>query len=149
LLTRLPSPSRSMVIANVHLTHLRDMVDLRRAQVTAVLQHRWFSAPENSARLLVGDLNTDLTELNGLFEQQASWSACDGYAAAHGPLPRNTVPVRAPREEGRCLDYILSLARDGYPHPSFEHARIVLDAPDGWAVYASDHRGVMVEVLDQ
>jgi endonuclease/exonuclease/phosphatase family metal-dependent hydrolase len=135
--------SPTLVIANVHLTHLRGMDALRSTQIATVLAHRWFATADATvAHLVMGDLNTDLAQLPALFADDSGWSVLDTFGAA----PRATVPVTAAPGQGRCLDYILSLRRESRPHPTFDSARIVLDQPDASGVYPSDHRGVMVSL---
>lgn len=136
--------SARILLANVHLTHLRGQDQLRRSQFSTMLAHPWFHEPW-SARLIGGDFNTASGSLPTLFKYLAGWSWRDGYAQGDGPQPRATSPIAGPAEAGRCVDFILSVAPNATMHPVFSDAAVVLDEPkDG--VYPSDHRGVMVSV---
>lgn len=129
-------------IAVVHLTHMKHAHALRRRQVQTLLADPWLA----TGGLIAGDLNTDLPLLMDLFAESPGWSVRDMHAeapAAQGQS-RATVPVHLPADAGRCLDYVLSLARDARHHPDVIEASIVLAEPDASGIYPSDHRGVSV-----
>lgn len=132
---------RRLLIANVHLSHLHDRDDLRRAQLAKVLAHPWWLA-HRSARLIGGDLNTPIESVPALFSESAGWDWRDGYTYGDGHEPRATFPSALSPDAGRCIDFIISLAPVAEGQPRFRDAAIVLNEPvDG--VHPSDHRGVM------
>lgn len=136
----------AMLVANVHLTHLRGAAPLRRAQVAATLAHPWF-AQQRGARLLGGDLNTPLEDLAGLFAVTPDWEVLDLYDAGGGAEPRGTHPTRRAAEDRWCIDFLLSVARPGKGHPAVSRAATVLDEPGPSGIYPSDHCGVMATVV--
>ena len=134
---------QSLLVVNLHLSHLHSRDDLRQNQLRALFAHPWFER-EWQVRIVAGDFNTRPDELPALFDAAGAWGWKDGYAT--GDEFRATIPVDAPPGEGFCVDYIVSLVRHPADHPEFRNAAIVLTEPtDG--VYPSDHRGVMVDLI--
>jgi endonuclease/exonuclease/phosphatase family metal-dependent hydrolase len=149
----LAHPAGSVLLINVHLTHLRDGSTLRRAQLGSVLRHPWLGRPA-IARLLCGDFNATLgsPELDAFASGRLGWDVRDTYTAGGGREPRATVgPTTSLREmtaPPRCIDYIFSLAHDPAAQPGFSGSAIVLDTPDPeTGVCPSDHSGVMTTLV--
>lgn len=142
---------RRIVLANTHLTHLRDADHLRRAQLDAVLAHPLLTLP-GSLRLLCGDLNTtaDGPVLSPFLEGSRTPHLRDTSALGGGPEPRGTLAPRsgdpAPSQTP-CIDFILAL-EDGDGAPlTFRESRIVLNRPrPNTGIYPSDHFGVMTTI---
>lgn len=134
-----------LVIANVHLTHLRDRDDLRAEQFATVLVHPWLNDP-GRLTLIGGDLNTRPSGIDRLRNAAAPRRLIDAFEAGGGAPDRVTVPVGRPDLPGTCVDYLLAVnsARDAAL--SFSGAAVVLDRPDPDGVYPSDHYGIMVDI---
>jgi endonuclease/exonuclease/phosphatase family metal-dependent hydrolase len=143
LFARVAIPAGELLVINTHLTFLRNGAGVRRRQIEAIFNHPWLELPWTAA-VLGGDLNTNLPELPDLFAWvPEQWSLQDVYAAAGGPEPRVTMPAYWASSYDRCLDYLISIARRGEPHPRWCDPAVVLTEPDEDGVYPSDHRGVM------
>ena len=135
-----------LVIANVHLTHLRGQDDLRAEQFRTLLAHSWLRAPR-TATLIGGDLNTRLAELGGLRAVAAPRQLIDTFEAAGGDPARITVPVGRPDLPGACVDYLLAIEPDEGSGLAYSAAAVVLDRPDPGGIYPSDHYGIMVDFV--
>ncbi len=147
LLVRIATPAGELLVINTHLTFLRDADGVRRRQIEAIFAHPWLDLPW-AAAVLGGDLNTDLPDLPGLLDWvPARWSLWDVYATAGGAEPRVTMPAYWASPDDRCLDYLISIARPGEPHPRWIDPAIVLTEPDADGTYPSDHRGVMATLV--
>ncbi len=143
LFARIATPAGELLVINTHLTFLRDGDEIRRRQIEAIFAHPWLRLPWTAA-VLGGDLNTNLPDLAALFDREpGQWSLQDIFAAAGGREPRVTMPAYWASPEDRCLDYLISIARPGEPHPCWINPAIVLDEPDEDGTTPSDHRGVM------
>jgi endonuclease/exonuclease/phosphatase family metal-dependent hydrolase len=130
-----------LLIANTHLTHLRDRSALRRIQIETILAHPWFTGAWD-ARIIGGDLNTPVDRLDELFAGVSAWEIRDAYPAGGGTEPRATVPAAGDPLTGYCIDFILSAAPKSAPHPAFSDSKVVLADSDPAGVFPSDHRGV-------
>jgi len=140
---------RRIVIANLHLTHLRERDDLRSEQLQCVLEHPQMRADE-AIRLVCGDFNTTLAGpvLGELVGDGPFGSVTDAYTAGGGPRDRATLKPRAGATEGRCVDHILSVAPSGSEHPVFTSSAVVLKRPQpGTGLLPSDHFGVATTLL--
>jgi endonuclease/exonuclease/phosphatase family metal-dependent hydrolase len=149
----LPCGSCEVLLANLHLCHLRDAGTVRRAEIDSILAHPWLHQ-ERAARLLLGDFNAtvDSPELMPLLNGTLGWNVLDTYAAGNGREPRATVSCQAgwwpARRQDRCIDFILSLADTPLSHPRFRTSAVVLNQPDGeTGTYASDHFGVATTMM--
>jgi endonuclease/exonuclease/phosphatase family metal-dependent hydrolase len=150
LIARAVYDGREVVVANVHLTHLRDVDTLRGTQLDHVLRQPQL-ARDGAVRLLCGDFNTS-ADGPVLAPRLASVEGCslrDAYAAGGGRAPRGTlIPAGGrPAACGPCIDFILSVADHDGAHPGFRDARVVLNrAHPQSGLYPSDHAGVAVTV---
>ena len=126
-----------VVVANVHLTHLRDADDLRVAQLARLFAHPLLSDADQPV-LVCGDFNSAEAErlvrsaLHG-----TGRTAVDAWQVSGATGSRGSVA------NGACLDYIFSVAPEGRGHPPFEESAVVLDRPGSNGVCLSDHAGVM------
>lgn len=127
------------IIANLHLTHLRDAAELRRLQLETLLSHEAMQDAD-VPRILCGDFNMPIgPEVLG---ERDGLSLRDTYDIATG------APLALVRPTEQRIDYILSLAADDASQPVFSSPAIVLDRPDPeTGVYPSDHRGVACTLL--
>lgn len=141
LLTIELSPGKTLLIANLHLTHLPDD-DLRRCQLQTVLE-----AVRNSTatiRIIGGDWNTAAGSAI-LCDMERSESAADCYVLGQGVEPRYTL-----KDHPICVDhfYTLPSKKELSTYPSFIHAGVVLDRPDeATGLYPSDHFGIRVTLI--
>jgi endonuclease/exonuclease/phosphatase family metal-dependent hydrolase len=146
----LPWAGRRLILANVHLTHLRDEDGLRQAQIETVLQHPAFDQPQAS-RLICGDFNSSLDSglIRGLFAAADGPSITDTYALGDGKGLRSTLPPRVDSAGPRpCIDFILSVANEPQAHPLFASSAVVLQAPEpASGLLPSDHYGVATTLL--
>lgn len=141
-LVALEAHSARVLLANIHLSHLRERGALRRSQLATLVAHPWFGQ-DWSAQFIGGDFNTSVEMLPDLLKGLGEWNWNDGYAKGDGNADRATLPVNQPPADGRCIDFILSVSRDPDSHPRFQDAAVVLHEPKN-AIFPSDHRGVMV-----
>jgi endonuclease/exonuclease/phosphatase family metal-dependent hydrolase len=142
---------RQVILANTHLTHLRDADDLRRTQLETVLAHPLLNQP-GSLRLLCGDLNTtaDGPVLSPFLDGSRTPRLRDTYTLGGGSEPRGTLaplPGDPDPSQRPCIDFILAL-EDGDGAPlAFQDSRIVLNRPrPNTEIYPSDHFGVMTTI---
>lgn len=147
LLARIVTPMGEVLVINTHLTYLRNGAGVRRRQIEAIFAHPWLNLPW-AAAVLGGDLNTNLPDLPALLAWVPDrWTLRDAYAAAAGPEPRVTMPAYWASSRDRCLDYLISVARAGEPHPVWRDSAIVLNEPDPDGLFPSDHRGVVATLV--
>jgi len=132
-----------LVVANVHLTHLRDGDPLRVRQLDTVLRHPLFRHG-GSVRLICGDFNTTAegAVLRPILGQPTG--VRDTWELGGGFGPRGT--LAGPGPSGPCVDYILSV--DGPPDVMFEGTTIALDRhhPEH-GILPSDHLGIATTLL--
>ncbi|HET6253945.1 MAG TPA: endonuclease/exonuclease/phosphatase family protein [Puia sp.] len=124
LLTLELTAGRSMLVANVHLTHLRNQA-LRIQQLLRVMQE--ISASTAHYRIIGGDLNAEenSTEIQLLKER--------------GPVIDSA---------SHWVDHLLIVRPAVQPYPHFTRAETVLDKPDAVnGLYPSDHFGVHAHLL--
>lgn len=109
----------SLIMANVHLTHLQNSEALRLSQLEKVLAV--MAGSEASYRLIGGDFN-----------------------ARPGSVLIEFLKTRINAVEciQHFVDYIFVLPSPKAEYPSIIHAKIVLDNPDANGQYPSDHFGV-------
>jgi endonuclease/exonuclease/phosphatase family metal-dependent hydrolase len=136
-------------VVNLHLTHIRDADSLRRRQWITLLKD--LDRSETPDRVwLCGDFNAAPASMAIDFrETPPGWRMVDAYTAGGGRRPGRTWPVSAPPGEGRRIDRILSLTRNGAATSSWRRAATVLTQPDAEGFFPSDHAGVMVETAEE
>lgn len=145
LVVRWPIGGVDLVIANVHLTHLRDQDALRGRQVATVLAHPWLDGSAG-VTLIGGDLNTRPAGLDALRALASPRRLTDAFEAGGGAADGITIPVGRPRVSGVRVDYLLAVDGSSHAAVRFTGAAIVLDRPDPDGNYPSDHYGVMVDL---
>jgi len=134
----------SVVVANVHLTHLRDSEQLRRRQIECVLQHPLMQMKQ-ALRVVCGDFNTlpDGRLMQELLDGSEHGNLRDAYVIGGGAADRATLPTRDVATAGRCVDYILSVAATADTHPLFTSSVVTFKRhhPSS-GILPSDHYGV-------
>jgi endonuclease/exonuclease/phosphatase family metal-dependent hydrolase len=119
------TPGLSMLVANVHLTHLRSNHALRIQQLVSVLDG--ISASSAGYRIIGGDFNAEenSTEIQLLKER--------------GPVIDSA---------SHWVDHLLIIRPAAEPYPKFTRSETVLDRPDAPnGLYPSDHFGVHAHLL--
>lgn len=116
---------RSMLVVNVHLTHIRNSQELRIRQLIRVLQE--ISASAAHYRIIGGDFNAEenSTEIQLLKER--------------GPVLHGA---------SHWVDHLWIIRPAAQPYPQITGPEIVLDQPDAEnGLYPSDHFGVHAHLL--
>jgi endonuclease/exonuclease/phosphatase family metal-dependent hydrolase len=127
-------------LVNLHLTHLPDRADLRRAQLETVLQALQRVAGEQPV-VLCGDFNAALTDPEIASAMHPQGPLVDAFSG------QAKVTHRGSSVTGYNLDHILLRAVRGQPPFSVAHARVVLDGPDAHGVWPSDHFAVCANLV--
>jgi endonuclease/exonuclease/phosphatase family metal-dependent hydrolase len=145
LLTLEPLPGHRMLIANIHLTHLRDD-RLRREQLSSLLD----AVREDNAdiRLIGGDWNAE-ADSPVLLDALQPVRALDCYVSGGGRAPRISLLESIRNDHPICVDHFFALpGSDQEVYPSILGADIVLDKPDpASGLYPSDHFGIRITLL--
>ena len=134
-----------LVVANVHLTHLRDQDALRGRQVATLLEHLWLNGLAG-VTLVGGDLNTRPPGLDAFREVVSPRWLTDAFAAGGGMPEAFTIPVGRPGAPGARVDHLLAIEGEGSRPVRFTGVGIVLNRPDPHGLYPSDHYGVTVDL---
>ena len=132
--------SRNLLIANTHLTHLRNVE--MRCQQAAFVADLTSSFSDYNYRVICGDMNAtpDSREIKMIKSKAA---AIDCYAAGKGAEPRHSLAEAYDRSIMACVDHIFALpfpSSDSYP--KFVNSAIVLNSKDENGIYPSDHFGI-------
>ena len=145
LLTLEPLPGYRMLIANIHLSHLRDD-HLRREQLQVLLK----AVGESDAdiRLIGGDWNAEL-DSPALQNELQPVRALDCYRLGGGTAPRISLLESMKNDRPVCVDHFVTLPGSGRDiYPSVLHAGIVLNKPDAaTGLYPSDHFGIRITLV--
>nr|WP_207462013.1 endonuclease/exonuclease/phosphatase family protein [Azospirillum sp. SYSU D00513] len=142
LLVEIDLAGRRLLAVNLHLTHLRDGGDLRRAQLAAIVAELR-AAGLADAVLLAGDFNTgpDLLRLEelGLTDCRARLGLPAATTMADGGLESGDTACPAPS----CLDHVLA-----GPGSALRPVRLLTDlhaSPSEGLPAASDHLAVVLD----
>jgi endonuclease/exonuclease/phosphatase family metal-dependent hydrolase len=145
LLTLEPLPGYRMLIANIHLTHLRDD-HLRREQLQALLKA--VTESDADTRLIGGDWNAEV-DSPVLQDELRSVRAMDCYRLGGGTAPRISLLESLKNERPICVDHFFALPGSGRDlYPPVLHADIVLNnRDDATGLYPSDHFGIRITLV--
>ncbi len=148
LLAMVPVGSATILIANLHFTHLSGggAADMRRREMETLLAHDWFDR-ERDAAIVGGDFNTRLDDLPSLTDGNPGRIFADTWVLGDGRGPRATGPAHRSPEEGWCIDFLLSVVPEGGEHPACTDSAVVLGDANDRGIYPSDHRGVMTTLV--
>lgn len=139
----------TLVVTNVHLTHLEGADVLRRSQLIAAIEHGQ-PLDYSATWLCCGDFNYDPDEEDlRRTLRSTGWLPFDCFMAGGGEMPGITLPGRYPTRQGKRIDFILGLVREDADAFPCAKSHIVLDHPDSAGCYPSDHFGVMVEITER
>lgn len=127
-------------LINLHLTHLSDRADLRRAQLDTVLGALG-DAAGREAVVLCGDFNAAPGD-----------PEIGAFLLPHGPLRDafGDQPKATHRDSAGAafnLDHIWVHTGREAPPPTVRHAAVVLDRPDASGVMPSDHCAVCADLV--
>jgi endonuclease/exonuclease/phosphatase family metal-dependent hydrolase len=145
LLTLEPLPGYRMLIANIHLTHLRDD-HLRREQLQVLLKA--VGESDTDIRLIGGDWNAEV-DSPALRDELQSVQALDCYRLGGGSAPGISLLESLKNDRPICVDHFVALPGSGQDtYPSVLHADIVLNNPDAaTGLYPSDHFGIRITLV--
>ncbi len=135
-----------LLIANVHLTFLRDARELREQQLAEVMK-KVKSYDGYQYRLIAGDFaaKPDAPEIK-LFLKESGVADC--YSLGGGSEPRDARAISRAFQLHNCVDHIFALPLPQGGYPEFADSQIVLDQPDpDTALYPSDHFGIVTTLL--
>jgi endonuclease/exonuclease/phosphatase family metal-dependent hydrolase len=138
-------PGVSMLMVNVHLTHLRNSEALRIQQLETVL--REIQCSDAAYRIIGGDFNAEIysTEIQLL---KGRGQVADCYQLGGGQEPRCTLLSSRQDSTPQCVDHLFVSGPAAKPHPLFTRSEIILDRPDRLSgLYPSDHFGIRVHLL--
>ncbi|HZY37060.1 MAG TPA: endonuclease/exonuclease/phosphatase family protein [Mucilaginibacter sp.] len=135
-----------MLIANTHLTHLRN-TELRKEQAVFVAD-KVSDFEEYRYKIICGDLNADpgSMEIKALVSRA---KAVDCYTAGRGGEPRYSLAEAYDRGIMICVDHIFALPYPGTnTYPDFVNSSIVLNSKDHESgIYPSDHFGISTTLV--
>ena len=135
------SEDKKLLLTNVHLTHLKNAVDLRKEQLNLIAEK---TADKNyNHHIICGDFNAtlDSKEIN-LFK--AETNAVDCYELGNGAEPRVSINDGS----GKCIDHIFSLPNPQLQsYTAFTNAAVVFNHPDDTGIFASDHFGISTTLI--
>ena len=146
LMTLQPKAGTTLLLANVHLTHIRHATQLRAAQLKCVLTNVLQS--NASCKMVLGDFNDESgSSTLGLLSAFARAEDC--YVLGGGAEPRTSLLEAFHRQTPLCVDHLFVLPLNGAgTYPACTMARMVLNSPDeGSGLYPSDHFGVCVTLI--
>ncbi len=135
----------NLLIANTHLTHLRN-VELRCKQAAFVAEITSSFAHYNY-RVICGDMNAEgnSSEIKTL---KSTAPAIDCYAAGKGAEPRYSQAEAYDRGIRICVDHLFALPFPGTgSYPKFVNSTIVLNSKDENGIYPSDHFGITTSLV--
>jgi endonuclease/exonuclease/phosphatase family metal-dependent hydrolase len=138
-------PDVSLLVANIHLTHLQHSEALRTEQLETVVQE--IRRSDATYRIIGGDFNATLysKELQLLKERE---QAADCYQLGGGLEPRCTLLHSQQQGTHHCVDHLFVFDPIDKPYPLFAGAEVVLNRPDETTgLYPSDHFGIQTYLL--
>lgn len=136
---RLPASLGGGWLINLHLSHLPDRPDLRRAQLATVLREAGDWAPD-ARWLLCGDFNARLDDPAIAWALQPDGPLTDAFAG--------TGKTTHTDDRGRPMDIDHILCRPAAGQGvDLRRAWVALDPPDGSGVRPSDHCAVCADLF--
>jgi endonuclease/exonuclease/phosphatase family metal-dependent hydrolase len=127
-------------LVNLHLCHLPDRADLRRAQLAHVLAALDTWAPVRRT-VLCGDFNAEPDDPEMAASLWPNGPLSDAFAG------RSKVTLRTGTGPGLNLDHILLRAKRGAGALEVSHAGVALDQPDAHGTLPSDHFAVFADLM--
>ena len=137
----------TILVINVHLSHLQNGRRLRRKQVREILSHASLDR-SYGAVVLCGDFNTALEEddLKAL-RNHAGYRVYDGFLAGGGDSEASTMVTGAIADRRR-VDHIFVLEKKKNPVAklAMKNSRLILNRQDINGIFPSDHYGVALDL---
>lgn len=133
-----PKLNYSILLVNVHLTHLRNDVELRKAQIKAI-SNEILNSHYFDTTLLCGDFNAaeDSTEIQ-LLRELLQAKSCNKRNIPEEELTTNSFQIR------NRVDHIFALPDKNKNYPECSGCESVMNQADiETGLFASDHSGVM------
>ncbi len=137
-IVRLEINHRIILIANLHLTHLKGAQSLRKEQLNSLMKNI-SEGLSTSYTFLCGDFNTEVDTAPLQFLENSFQASHSFYLFQKLQHPPATI-------HDMCIDFIYTLPDKNGIHPTCLESAIVLhESHEG--VYPSDHKGVMATFL--
>jgi len=137
----------TILVINVHLSHLKNGRKLRRKQVREILSHASLDR-SYGAVVLCGDFNAAVEEddLKAL-RNHAGYLVYDGFLAGGGDSEASTM-VTGATENRRRVDHIFVLEKKKNPVAklAMKNSRLILNRQDANGIFPSDHYGVAMDL---
>jgi len=137
-IVRLEINHNTILIANLHLTHLKGAQSLRKEQLNSLME--WISEdPSTSYIFLCGDFNAEVDTVPLQFLENSFQARHSFYLYQKTQYPPATI-------HDKCIDFIYVIPEKNQIYPTCNDSSIVLNEPYQ-GVYPSDHAGVMATFL--
>jgi len=137
----------TILVINVHLSHLKNGLRLRQKQVREILSHASL-VRSYGAIVICGDFNAAQEEddLKAL-RNHAGYRAYDGFIAGGGDFEASTM-VAGAVENRRRVDHIFVLEKKKNPvaRLAMKNSRLILNRQDANGIFPSDHYGVAMDL---
>lgn len=136
----------TLLVVNLHLSHLKGAEDFRREQLDTVLNHPLL---ENNytAILLCGDFNEGADYTVRSLENRWEYAVRDGYHFGGGEKDVSSLHRERGKKKQERIDHIFLLEdrSDPLAKLSLSNSRMILDQPD-CGIYPSDHCAVALDL---
>jgi endonuclease/exonuclease/phosphatase family metal-dependent hydrolase len=132
-----------LLIINTHLTHLKGFQALRISQLSTILEHPLLNE-RYLGIFLCGDFNAceEDEELQYLLNYK-KFKILNCYKEGKGEIPGHTL-AKPKSDTNKCIDFIFFVENQFKNKPQSFHSRLILNTPDEYGIFPSDHFGVMV-----
>ena len=137
----------TILVINVHLSHLQNGRTLRRKQMREVLLHASLERPY-AAVIICGDFNAAPEEDDlKVLRKHAGYLVYDGFSAGGGD-PETSTMVTGPTENRKRVDHIFVLEKKKNPvaRLAMKNSRLILNRQDANGIFPSDHYGVALDL---
>lgn len=132
----------TVLLANVHLSHLPHAVDALRTEQLSALLNEMAQWPRPDLALVCGDFNASLDSPEFAPFMESPWGLVNAYAQAGGV---EKITCRTPDGKGLNLDHILCVSSCSNTLVDYLDASVVLNGSTSQGgVLPSDHAGVQV-----
>ncbi len=137
----------TILVINVHLSHLKNGLRLRRKQIQEILSHASLER-QYGAVVICGDFNAAWEEddLKSL-RNHAGYRVYDGFLAGGGDSETSTMVTNG-MENRRRVDHIFVLEKMKKPVAklTMKNSRLILNRQDINGMFPSDHYGVAMDL---
>ena len=137
----------TILVINVHLSHLKNGGTLRREQMQEILSHASLDR-SYGAVVLCGDFNAapEEDDLKAL-RNPSGYLVYDGFSAGGGD-PEASTMVTGATENRKRVDHIFVLEKKKNPVAklAMKNSRLILNRQDANGIFPSDHYGVALDL---